>query len=1172
MITPDENPLDRLAAPLEALGSWRERGEPLRQVLAEDPARAAAVLRQAIEVDILGRRGEVRETARMVLIVDQFEQLFTLHPGTAGEAERQAFIAALCALGTETVSPGRVPPAFVIIVVRGDFWARCAEYPLLAPHLRDGQFVVGPMAESGLRLAISGPAESAGLRIEESLLDTIVHDLRVARARSGASAGADSSGVLPLLSEAMRQTWDYRDGNWLTSRGYERAGGVSGAVEKRADAVYYALSPQLQPVAREVLRRMTVAGQDGEFARRPADRAELYAGHPAADVDAVLEALAEARLVILDQQSASISHDVLLHAWPLLRGWLERDRGALILHGQMAEDAAAWHGHGMDTSYLYRGTQLAGIREAAAIWSSESGRYPSLTGQQREFLNASTQTQTGQTRRRRTLMIVLAVLAVISVVSAGAAGLAARAQHAAAQNASRQASLALSGELAAESEQLVTTDPTTAAKLAAASWQIARTSQAQQSMLDVLAQPERAAVTVTNHHLPITTMAFARRGQILITGGADGRIREWNVATRREVGSPFVLVHNPQYLGGPSRPSAPTVPTMAISPLGDVLATEGADGKVRLWNLASRREIGAPIPGGGSGGTTPLVFSPDGRTLAITGNDGAVLLLDVISHKVTDLTLSTESGPGADAIAFSADGTVLATADATMLQLWDVATGRELAGPVNATDSADDLLGAIAFSPDGKILATGGGDGQLRLWEVPSLHEIGAPMTASRGKLDTDVPTVTFSPDGRLVATGGGDGTVRLWNVASHRQVGQTLAATNGGQQHDFSVNAVVFSPDGATLATAGNDGIMRLWDLDVYQQVGSSIPAAGTSLILMEHVAFSPNGKLMATAEQDGTIRLWDVASHRQVGRAIADPRVAGMLAFTHDGRVLAAGEGDGRVRLWSVTTHRPISPPITVSGNNGLTSMAFSPNGTILATGQSDGKVRLWSVATRKPIGPPLTGASGGAYNTAAVNSVSFTPNGRLLATGRENGKVQLYSVATHHQVGSSITAANDGVNNQGVDSLTFTPDGGTLATADGDNTARLWNIATDHEVGPPIAVTKTAGDELTSVAFTRGGSILITGDQGGAARLWDVATFQEIGPAITIPDGTDGILGMAVSPNGKTLATVGDNKGIAQLWNIEFPPDLLHAVCMIAGSPLTLQEWNSYTRSQPYRKTCD
>ena len=101
-----------------------------------------------------------------MLIVDQFEQVFTLNPDLGGEAARQAFITALCSAATNPVGPGQEPPALVVIAVRGDFWDRCAAVPELVGALQDGQFVVGPMTESELRVAITGPAEAAGLRID----------------------------------------------------------------------------------------------------------------------------------------------------------------------------------------------------------------------------------------------------------------------------------------------------------------------------------------------------------------------------------------------------------------------------------------------------------------------------------------------------------------------------------------------------------------------------------------------------------------------------------------------------------------------------------------------------------------------------------------------------------------------------------------------------------------------------------------------------------------------------------------------------------------------------------------------------------------------------------------------------------------------------------------------
>ena len=194
--------------------------------------------------------------ARLVLIVDQFEQVFTLNPEPGGEATRQAFITALCSAATNPVGSGLEPPALVVIAVRGDFWDRCAAVPELVGALQDGQFVVGPMTESELRVAITGPAEAAGLRIDPALTDTILGDLR--------AAGADrSAGVLPLLSQAMALTWEQREGDRLTSHGYAQAGGVSHAVQTGADRVYDTLSAGQQAVARDVLRSMTVASRDG---------------------------------------------------------------------------------------------------------------------------------------------------------------------------------------------------------------------------------------------------------------------------------------------------------------------------------------------------------------------------------------------------------------------------------------------------------------------------------------------------------------------------------------------------------------------------------------------------------------------------------------------------------------------------------------------------------------------------------------------------------------------------------------------------------------------------------------------------------------------------------------------------------------------------------------------
>ena len=163
----------------------------------------------------------------------------------------------------------------------------------------------------------------------------------------------------------------------LTSHGYSQAGGTGRVFQTSADAVYDALPAGQQPFAREILTRLTAASSDGPVTRRAFSRANLYVGHPGTareQIDAILEAFTARRLLVLGDGTAEISHDALLHIWPRFRIWLEEDQASLIRHSQLTEDAAAWGDRSKDSSFLYRGTQLAAVRQATVRWSA--GRYP----------------------------------------------------------------------------------------------------------------------------------------------------------------------------------------------------------------------------------------------------------------------------------------------------------------------------------------------------------------------------------------------------------------------------------------------------------------------------------------------------------------------------------------------------------------------------------------------------------------------------------------------------------------------------------------------------------------------------------------------------------------------------------------------------------------------------
>lgn len=419
VITPGRDPLGALAATLAALGG--DGAAAVRDQLDRDPGQAQLAVWQAVAADAArryqGRPPSAAAEARLMLIVDQFEQVFTLNTGPDGEGRRQGFITALCAAATVRAGPGGQPAALVVIAVRGDFLDRCAAHPELASALQEGPFFVGPMTESGLRLAITGPADAAGLTIDDSLTSTILSDLR-------AAGGDDTIGALPLLSQAMKVTWENREGNRLTSRGYDLAGGVRLAVQTSADAAYDALPAGRQELARQILTAMTAADRDGRFTRRPVNRADLCAGHldtGESQVDEVLEAFAARRLIVLSDGTAQLAHDALLRAWPSLRDWLAEDQATLILYSHLADDAAEWRAHDGDPSFLYRGKQLEAVRQAAGTWSADPGRFPALTIAQRDFLHASDRAAARAARQRRTVSAVLVLLLIASLAGAGIA-------------------------------------------------------------------------------------------------------------------------------------------------------------------------------------------------------------------------------------------------------------------------------------------------------------------------------------------------------------------------------------------------------------------------------------------------------------------------------------------------------------------------------------------------------------------------------------------------------------------------------------------------------------------------------------------------------------------------------------------------------------------------------
>jgi len=1213
LLTPGHDPVGTLATRFAHLAE--SRPADLRARLEDDPA----VLRSVV--------ADAMDDRQAVIIVDQFEELFTACPD---ERQRRIFIEALRALcrksadasGRSTASVARVTgsrggtgteaAAVVVLGVRADFFGHCAAHEELVPALEQ-PVVVGPMSPDQLRQAIEGPAQRAGLSLEDGLIELILQDLgadMAPDAAGGAGRGGGSGvGVLPLLSHALLVTWQRREKRMLTMAGYRATGGIHRALARTADTVYGHLDLPARTMARQMLTRLVRLGEGQDDTRRIVPLAELLPRADSAQYANAREALdrfVDARLLVVDAGTVQVAHEALIRAWPRLRLWIDTDRSTLLVHQQLSQDAAEWDRHDRDPAFLYQGTRLTTAQQAVALWRTDPGRYPTLTDLARDFLQASEAAAARQARRRRQTILALAVSLVLALTGAGtAAKLAA--------DATKERARSLSRQLAAQSENVADTNIRLARQLATAAWSVAHTDEARASVLKTLLGPERA--TLIPDAGWVRVLGFSPDGSRLVTTSGQGITQLWEVPSGKLITTLFA--------------DAKGVVSVALSPDATRLATTSEDGTVRLWEAPSGKPI-ITLDGGRSEPKTDPAFSPDGTHLATGSEDGTVRIWDISTGKTT-ATLTGHTKPVTDLI-FSPDGTHLATSseDGTVL-LWSVATGKNITLKEHAADLTD-----LAFSPDGTYLATAGTDGTVRLYRVSSGKQVTTLTGHDESVTDLAfVPDSTtglhltvlrdsiylaFSPDSTYLATSSEDNTVRLWEVPS----GKLINTLTG---HTEDVYRLAFSPDGTHLATTSADNTARLWDITT----GKTIATLTGHTEDVTHIAFSPDGTHLATRSEDQTVRLWNVTTGKTIATLIGHYKPLARLAFSPNGTHLATADTDGTVWLWEVPSGKSIaaltryadelsvlafSPDGTrlaaasantvqlydiaagktiatlTGGPELVTDLAFSPGGTRLATASKDGTAALWEVPSGERLTPlrgPLTGdaeslndvsispdgihlattsdstvrlwdiSTGKGLATLSghrkpVTSLTFSPDGTRLATASEDGAVRLWQVPSGEPI--TTLTGHTGL----VTDLAFSPDGTRLATASKDGTVRLWSMSS----GDPIA---TLTGYVDAVVFTPDGSRLATAGSDGTTRLWDVPSGE---PITTLTGHTGLVTDLAFSPDGTRLATASTDR-TARLWNVNIPADPFLAVCALAGGAMSEEEWAHYLPDEPYRKVC-
>ncbi|WP_404432164.1 hypothetical protein LG299_16370 [Microbacterium lacus] len=746
-----------------------------------------------------------------LLVVDQCEQAFLADDPD----EIRDFFAELRLLAFRGA---------LVLSIRADRLGDLADHHGFADLIQSNLLMLGPLAEDGLRAVIEKPARQAGLILEPGLVEVLIRD-------------ADGRN-LPLLSHALRQVWQRREGRVMSVDAYRASGEIDGAVAQTAEEMFATLPNEDRGRVRDILLRLVEPSRGGGVICQRVDRGSVAIddGHARA-----LERLVDARIVTSDEESYQLAHEAVAREWPRLREWLADDVEGQRIVRHLSSAAHAWDVMGRPEGELYRGPRLS----AATHWRESSA--PVLAPLESAFLDASVDREAASAdeiqrqlkeeqrsvRRLRWLVGMAASLAVVALVAGTLAGFQAIEANARAvmEDARRVAALA-GAEPEYERALLLSVE---AIRL----WDASETRTA---LLDTMRRsPRIVSVTRIAGDEGVQQMSLHPDSANAVVVDTGSAAQVLDIDRRALVGAlqgdgTLVLdaTEGPDGRTTVSALSGCDLDVVCESAFVRIMSLGDGDGVEEVTDVPEFSEHHEVID---------IEFSPDGSRVAVIaplpwvddpGNVG-IWSMDASKPMMLDLpSPGTHAGASNAAnafgrVRFSPDGSRLYASGYGRTAIFDTTTGA-IVGEIDGE-------GVLAVSPDGGSVLVREGRTAARIVDL-------ADPTASHV---LEVPAVVmdaaFSPDGRSIAIAGGD---RVWMWSSAGQLYEALAG------HTGNVTSVAFRANGE-LVSAGEDGALITWamgdwsaDFRVRAREGSEIAMPRDEYTLLVDL---PDGAVFAVA-----------------------------------------------------------------------------------------------------------------------------------------------------------------------------------------------------------------------------------------------------------------------------------------------------------------------------------